>query len=238
MIGKAISGGTDIQTVPAGDNAEVRIMVSPLYMTNQTLVLEVAQSLKPVDDALRQFRLALIAGTSNGSFVNQRHWALLLIRRTLDPVEDITRTARSIEESSDLNRRVGYRGPNDEIGRLATTFDHMIERLEKTFESQKHFIADASHELRTPLTVIQGNLDLLKRNMSEEDRKESLRAIESEAKRMAKIASDLLLLAEVEAGQVDQKGKYLTQRNSRRRVEASPFDGWKSQDNTRDGWRT
>jgi two-component system, OmpR family, sensor kinase len=201
LIGKATGGGTDVQTVPAGDNTRIRIRVSPLYMTDQTLVLEVAQSLKPVEDALRQFRLALIAGTSVALLLTTALGAII-VRRTLDPVENITMTASSIEESSALNRRVGYRGPQDEIGKLATTFDHMIERLEKTFESQKSFIADASHELRTPLTVIQGNLDLLKRNMSEEDHKESLRAIESEARRLTKIAGDLLLLAEVEAGQI------------------------------------
>ncbi len=138
LIEKAINGGTDIQTVPAGDNAEVRIMVSPLYMTNQTLVLEVAQSLKPVDDALRQFRLALIAGTSVALLLTTALGAII-VRRTLDPVERITGTARSIEESSNLNRRVGYSGPKDEIGQLATTFDHMIERLEKAFEVPEAF---------------------------------------------------------------------------------------------------
>ena len=201
LVNVAAGGGISVQSVPAGDNVAVRIMVSPLHMTNQTLVLEVAQSLKPVDHALSQFRLAMLAGTLTALVLTAALGALL-IRRTLNPVEKITGTARRIEEGSDLNRRVGYRGPNDEVGQLATTFDHMIERLERTFESQKRFIADASHELRTPLTVIQGNLDLLKRNLSEEDHKESLSAIGSEAKRMTKIASDLLLLAEVEAGQI------------------------------------
>jgi two-component system, OmpR family, sensor kinase len=208
LIGKAVKGGTDIQTVPAGDNIQVRIMVSPLYMIDHTMVLEVAQSLTTVENAQHQFRFALIAGTSVALLLTTILGAII-VRRTLEPVESITSTARNIEESSNLNRRVGYRGPQDEIGRLATTFDHMIERLEKSFDSQKHFIADASHELRTPLTVIQGNLDLVKRNISEEDRKESLRAIESEAKRLTRIASDLLLLAEVEAGQVAKKENVL-----------------------------
>jgi heavy metal sensor kinase len=204
LIGKAISGEEGIQTVAAGDNVEVRILASPLHLTNQTLVLEVAQSLKPVDDALRQFRFALIAGSFSALLLTAV-LGVLLIRRTLGPVQSITGTARQIEESSDLSRRVGYHGPNDEIGQLATTFDHMIERLNKTFESQKQFIADASHEIRTPLTVIKGNLDLLKRNIAEADRKESLRAIEAEARRLSMIAGDLLLLAEVEAGQVQKQ---------------------------------
>ncbi len=206
LIGQAIAGGTSIQTVPAGDNVNVRIMVSPLYMTNQNLVLEIGQSLKPAADTIRQFRFALIISTATALLLTAALGAILM-RQSLEPVDTITRTARKIEESSDLSRRVGYRGPDDEIGQLARTFEHMLERLEKTFKAQKHFIADASHELRTPLTVIRGNLDLLKRNISQEDREESLKVIDSESKRMAIIASDLLLLAEVEAGQVIKKEK-------------------------------
>jgi signal transduction histidine kinase len=129
----------------------------------------------------------------------------MLVRRALVPVERITRTAKSIEASSDLSRRVGYSGPRDEIARLAETFDHMLEHLDRVFKSQRDFVADASHDLRSPVTVIQGNLDLLRRDLSEADRRESLRAIESETARMTKIVSDLLLLAEVESGQPEGK---------------------------------
>jgi len=117
-------------------------------------------------------------------------------------VRRITKTAKSIETSPDLSQRVGYQGPMDEIGYLAATFDGMIARLDKTFASQRAFVADASHELRTPLTVIRGNLDLLKRKLGESDRRESLRALELETIRMVKIVNDLLLLAEVDASQL------------------------------------
>jgi signal transduction histidine kinase len=121
-------------------------------------------------------------------------------------VEQITRTAQSIESSSDLSRRVGYTGPTDEIGRLAITFDHMIGHLHRVFESQKNFIADASHDLRGPLTVIRGNLDLLKRNLGDQERQESLRAMEIETDRMGVLVNDLLLLAEVESEQMERQG--------------------------------
>ncbi len=129
----------------------------------------------------------------------------VIVRGALSPVSRITQMARSIETSSDLSRRVGYSGPMDEIGQLATTFDYMIEHLDRLFQSQKHFVADASHELRGPLTVIRGNLDLLRRDLSEADRRESLRAIEAETARMVKVVSDLLLLAEVESSQLEQQ---------------------------------
>jgi two-component system, OmpR family, sensor kinase len=201
LIQNGMQNTIDTQTVTASDGARVRIEISPMYLQNQTLLLEVAQSLNTLDSVLNQLRLIIIIGIIVALAITGALGALL-VRRTLAPVEKITNIAGDIQQGPDLNRRVGYKGPNDEIGRLATTFDHMIERLNQTFEAQKHFIADASHELRTPLTVIRGNLDLLKRNMSDEDRQESLRAIESEATRMTKISSDLLLLAEVETGQM------------------------------------
>lgn len=203
LIEKGFGGSAIIQTVAAGGSDRIRIMVSPLYLTDRILLLEVAQSLKPIETTMNQVRWALLfsilvaltlAGVSGA----------MLVRRVLSPVERITTTAQSIEASSDLSRRVGHRGPMDEIGQLATTFDHMIEHLDKAFRSQKHFVADASHELRGPLTVIRGNLDLLKRNLDEKDRGESLRAIEAETVRMTKIVGDLLLLAEVESGQLER----------------------------------
>ncbi|OGO23988.1 MAG: hypothetical protein A2Z28_03465 [Chloroflexi bacterium RBG_16_51_9] len=191
-----------IETVAAGDNASVRIMATPLFLKNRTLLLEIAQSLKPIEDTMHHVRLALLGGASAGLLLSVLLGAFL-VQRALAPVEQITRTASSIGESSDLSRRVGYAGPVDEIGRLAMTFDQMIERLHRFFQSQKNFVADASHELRTPLTVIRGNVDLLERNMSEEDRRESLRAIKAESSRMSKVVSDLLLLAEIESGQIE-----------------------------------
>jgi len=198
------AGNAAIETVAAGDGADVRIMVSPLYVRDEVLLLEVAQSLNYVDNTMSQVIFALLARTlvalvlaivSGGA----------IVRGALSPVNRISRTARSIETSSDLSRRVGYTGPGDEIGELATTFDHMIEHLDRVFQSQKYFVADASHELRGPLTVIRGNLDLLKRQLSEQEKRESLNAIQRESIRMSGILDSLLLLAEVESGQMIQR---------------------------------
>ncbi len=204
LINTGLNGSAGIASVAAGSGTQVRIMVSPLYVGDQTLVLEVAQSLQPIETALSQVNyailasilVALILASVSGSFI---------VRRALWPVSRITRTAESIETGKDLTRRVGYEGPADEIGQLAATFDRMIGELYSTFESQKRFVADASHDLRSPLTVIRCNLDLMKRNLSEGDRRESLRAIEAEADRMSRIVNDLLLLAEIDSGQTEAK---------------------------------
>lgn len=200
LIQKGFEGTAAIENVSAGGRAGVRIMVSPLYLKDQTVLLEIGQSLSHIDSTLTQVRwallssivLALMLAVVSGGF---------LVRSALTPVSQITGTARSIIKGGlDAGRRVDYRGPPDEIGQLASTFDLMIDNLDQAFQSQKHFVADSSHELRGPLTVIRGNLDLLKRGtLSEADRKESLKAIESETARMIKIANDLLLLAEIES---------------------------------------
>ena len=72
--------------------------------------------------------------------------------RFLRPLRMITATAQDIS-ASNLNRRLGLAGPDDEFKDLSTTLDDLFARLEAAFESQRHFVANASHELRTPLTA-------------------------------------------------------------------------------------
>ncbi|AGP59530.1 sensor histidine kinase [Streptomyces rapamycinicus] len=82
-----------------------------------------------------------------------------LAGRALRPVASMTETARRISEQS-LHQRLALTGPDDELHRLADTFDTMLDRLEKSFESQRRFVANASHELKTPLTVQRTSLQV------------------------------------------------------------------------------
>jgi signal transduction histidine kinase len=75
-----------------------------------------------------------------------------LAGRALRPLQRITATARRVADRS-LHERIALDGPNDEIKELADTFDAMLERLDRSFDSQRRFVANASHELRTPLTI-------------------------------------------------------------------------------------
>jgi signal transduction histidine kinase len=76
----------------------------------------------------------------------------LLAGRALHPLQRITATARRVADRS-LHERIALAGPNDEIKQLADTFDAMLERLDRAFDGQRRFVANASHELRTPLTI-------------------------------------------------------------------------------------
>jgi signal transduction histidine kinase len=76
----------------------------------------------------------------------------LLAGRALHPLQQITATARRVADRS-LHERIALDGPADEIKELADTFDAMLERLDRAFEGQQRFVANASHELRTPLAI-------------------------------------------------------------------------------------
>lgn len=127
----------------------------------------------------------------------------LLARSALLPVNAIVRAAREIGER-DLSRRLPVMRPRDELGRLATTFNDLLARLEvafrqreETLTQQRRFVADASHELRTPLTSIQGYARMLRQWALEDPAaaRESVAAIEREAARMSELVESLLRLA-------------------------------------------
>lgn len=88
----------------------------------------------------------VVVGVAAGAF----GW--LLAGRALQPLNDITATARRVAERN-LHERIAFTGPQDEIKDLADTFDAMLERLDRAFDGQRRFVANASHELRTPLAI-------------------------------------------------------------------------------------
>jgi len=121
----------------------------------------------------------------------------ILSGRALKPIDDITQRARRIT-ANDLSQRLDVK-QEDELGRMAATFDDMIARLEEAFERQKRFASDASHELRTPLTVMRSEVGLaLTRPRSAEEYRETLVSMDEEVSRLSTIVSDLLTLTHID----------------------------------------
>ncbi len=182
--------------------AHLRVLTTPLYQESDGVLvghLQVATSLRTLDNARRGLLVILISGGLIGIILSAVLGALLA-ERALRPIDDITQTALQITRADDLSRRIPQADPFDEVGRLAGAFNEMLERLERLFRAQQRFVADVSHELRTPLTTIRGNVDLLRR-MGQAD-PACLDAIQAETERMTRLVGDLLLLARADAGQL------------------------------------
>lgn len=122
--------------------------------------------------------------------------------RVLKPVGEITGVAREIQ-ASDLSRRIALIGPDDELKRLADTFDEMLERLDEAFSSQRQFLADTSHDLRTPLTVIRSNIELVTADphADVEEWRQAGSVIRRNAERMSEMIAGLLATARMQTGQ-------------------------------------
>lgn len=147
---------------------------------------------------LRNFSL----GALGALFVTSLVVGWVIAGRVLAPIGRITAVARDIQ-ATNLSRRIALAGPDDELRRLADTFDAMLARLDEAFVAQRRFLADASHELRNPLAVAQMNLDvaLAAPDASTETLRRAARVARRATGRMAKLVDDLLALARLEAPQ-------------------------------------
>ena len=163
--------------------------------------LVILASLYPESELLERLRIAMgwlvpltVVLASGGGY--------FLARRNLAPVVDMTVRADQIGEST-LHDRLLVENPDDELGRLATTFNRLLDRLDLAFERQRRFIADASHELRTPLAILQGESEvaLSRSGRTPEEYRESLAILHHEARRLARIVDDMLTLSRADAGQ-------------------------------------
>lgn len=192
------------------DNRAIVVLTSDgqqqTFVPPFTLLL--ARSLNDVNASLSRLELALLVGSAV-CVLTAAGAGWLLARNALLPIDRLTAEARRIGQRQDFSRRVPYRGPQDEVGRLAATFNTMLDRLESAYarqlralEAQRRFVADASHELRTPLTTIRGNVELLRldANALQPDQREALEDVVSETERMSRLVNNLLELARADAG--------------------------------------
>ena len=165
----------------------------------------VADSLEKVDKTLSQLRfLFLILGLiALITIAMAARWIIALGLKPLEAVED---TAEAIA-AGDLSARLPAAKPDTEVGRLTTSLNTMLARIEESFTARvesenklRRFVADASHELRTPLTAIRGFAELHRQGavVGEEKTKELINRIEKESVRMSSLVEDLLLLARLD----------------------------------------
>ncbi|HEX8186441.1 MAG TPA: HAMP domain-containing sensor histidine kinase [Blastocatellia bacterium] len=167
---------------------------------DEVFFVVVGQSLKDLQQAQRQL-LFLLAISNPVALLLASLGGLWIANKALRPVDRLTRAAERIGRGN-LKERVEEGGSNDEIGRLAATFNEMISKLEQAFERERRFTADASHELKTPLAVLRGDIEVtLRRERAAEEYKRVLASSLEEIARLTKLTDDLLTLARSDAGE-------------------------------------
>jgi heavy metal sensor kinase len=171
-----------------------RVYTIGISTGREELLLQVGQSLGRIDSTLSKLLyfeliaipLVLAFAIAVGMF---------LAGRALKPVEEITQLAGSTQ-AVDMSGRLDLDLPDDELGRLAKTFNDMLARLEESFASQRRFVSEAAHELRTPLTVMKGTAEVsLARDRTTAEYKEALEELRVEVDHLVDIAEDLLTLS-------------------------------------------
>ena len=186
----------------SASDPDVRVGTFPILRDGQLVGrLEVGQSREDSSDALATL-LLIMAVAYPVTLAVAVLGGFFLAGRALSPVDKITGLARRIS-AKDLGQRLDLQLPDDEVGRLARTFDDMIGRLDDAFRRQRQFTADASHELRTPLTVMKGQVEVaLHRERSPAEYREVLEAVNSEVDRLIGLVGGLLTLARADVGEV------------------------------------
>jgi two-component system sensor histidine kinase MprB len=166
-------------------------------------VWQVALPLTDVDSTLTHLKLVL-ALVCLGGIALAAALGLLVSRAALVPVRRLTGAAERVARTQDLGHRI-QAGEEDELGRLAGSFNTMLAALERARLAQRQLVSDASHELRTPLTSVQANLDALA--MGEElparERARILAAAQAQLRELTVLVGDLVDLSKTEIEEVE-----------------------------------
>ena len=122
---------------------------------------------------------------------------LYFAKKAFDPVKEMVKKVKRIS-ATNLDFRLAAKGSRDELSELANTFNEMLNRLEKSFDAQKHFVSNISHELRTPLTAIHAELQLTtETERSNDDYKRAIALVASDTRKLIRLSNSLLDLAKV-----------------------------------------
>ncbi len=211
------SGGPTSGTVrPSGEEPDYIYAVPVHPQQGPARVVEAGKSYESALEGVEAIGAILAAGIGV-ALVLAIGGAYLLAWAALRPVEAVTSTARTMGEG-DLAKRLPVANPGDEIGRLATTINGLLARLEaafarreETLSRQRRFAADASHELRTPLTSISGHARMLDEwalDADMETARRSVGAIRRETGRMRRLVEALLTLTRGDEGALLEVGRH------------------------------
>ena len=181
------------------EDIPLRVLNSEVRVGSQVYFIQVGAPLDDFYDSLHRFEMMLLVSipilllcAAAGGY-----W---MSRRALTPVDEITRTARSISVQN-LSSRLVVPQTRDELQRLSVTLNNMLGRLEAAFKKITQFTADASHELRTPMAVMRTRTELaLRKPRSAEEYREAMAQVHSELEKTSDLVEKLMHLARADYG--------------------------------------
>ncbi|MGM0803831.1 MAG: sensor histidine kinase [Bacillota bacterium] len=174
-----------------------------IWTDGEVVSLQLIEKESSIPNTLQILRIVLIIATLLiliPSYMGGR----FLSRLILVPISNLTKTMEENQRRGTYKRITINKKSNDELNKMARTFNHMMDLLENNYKKQEQLVSDASHELRTPLTVIESYAKMLKRwgGNRPEILEEAVEAIHSESIRMKELTQQMLILARDES-QVD-----------------------------------
>jgi two-component system OmpR family sensor kinase len=188
-----------LATIDAPDGGRLRVLTQTVGSTAEAPIgtFRVAQSLAPVGAAQGSLRdtLLVVGLVALLVLIAAAVWIATLVA---NPLKRIAGFAAEVD-TADLDRRLGEDEGPAEVRSLSHSINHMLDRLQGSFEREREFVADASHELRTPVTIAQGELALLRRDSAPAER-ERLDVVMRELKRMERLVTEMLTLASEDSG--------------------------------------
>ena len=173
----------------------LRVLTFPYNGFDTNVAVEVARPLDEVDRTLGRIRIFLLVIAASGIAVAAA-LGLAVSRAALAPVRRLTRATEKVAETGDLSERIEAQG-QDELSRMAASFNTMLGALEESTRAQRQLVADASHELRTPLTSLRTNIEVLARDreLPEGERERLLTDVVEQLGEMTTLISELIELA-------------------------------------------
>jgi len=200
-LAAALHGQTVLRWITV-DGQQMRVLSQPVRSNGAVVgVLQVGLFASEVTEAVG-ITLGLMGILGPLVLLAVSIGGIWVARRALDPVVRIANLAADIE-AQDLSRRIDPGFPRDEVGRLARTFNAMLDRLEEAFRRQRQFMADASHELRTPLTLLRSQIETaVAAPRDAVADQEALELLGQDVERLSRLASTLLALARSDAGAI------------------------------------
>ncbi len=193
QVADVARGGAPLLTTIVDGGIQRRVLAAPTGGDVAVVAVDTAPIVAAQRALLSTFGPAVLLSTALAALTGYG-----IARRGLAPVARMTAEADTLGHT-DLQRRLSLPLRNDEIRRLGTTLNGMLARLDAAVERERVFTADASHELRTPLAILRAELDLARRNPSEQHVLRSIDSALEEADRLAGLVDDLLVLARADA---------------------------------------